>query len=374
MEKQDAYGLGIEAPRQRREPPRLPYEPPKPSRYRPKIGVIGCGGIAGWHLKAYRSAGYPVVALCDIDRNAATRRQSEFFPEADVHVDFRQLLDRGDIDIVDIALHPEARHPIMEAAIRARKHVLSQKPFVLDLDEGERLAALAEEHGVKLAINQNGRWAPHFSYIREAVRQGYLGEIMAAHFSVHWNHDWLSGTSFNEQRHVLLYDFAIHWFDIARIFFNGKQATSVTATAAPAPGQKSRPPLLAQAMMTFEGGHASLALDAATKFGPLDRTYVAGTKGSAISEGRDLTKQKVTIFTADGFGSPRLKGRWFPSGFQGAMGELLRSIEENCEPAHSARDNLDSLALCFAAVASAEEGRTVTPGTVRRLPLSTAGF
>ena len=63
-----------------------------------------------------------------------------------------------------------------------------------------------------------------------------------------------------------------------------------------------------------------------------------------------------------------VKGCWFPDGFHGAMGELLRAIEEDREPTNSARDNLRSLELCFAAVASAEIRRPVDPGTVRRLP------
>jgi predicted dehydrogenase len=135
-----------------------------------------------------------------------------------------------------------------------------------------------------------------------------------------------------------------------------------------APGQKSRPPLLGQAMISFGGGQASMSFDAFTKFGPQDRTYVAGTKGSITSIGPNLSEQKVTLFTAKGFSSPRLKGSWFPTGFHGAMAELLCAIEEKREPSHGARDNLASLALCFAAVASAEEGRPVVPGAVRRMP------
>ena len=65
---------------------------------------------------------------------------------------------------------------------------------------------------------------------------------------------------------------------------------------------------------------------------------------------------------------PKLKGSWFPDGFHGTMGELLCAIEEKREPTHSARNNLASLALCFAAVASAERGEPVVPGSVRRLP------
>lgn len=368
MAKKKGYGLGAELALRKIEAPSLPYQPRDPKRYRPKIGIIGCGGIAGWHLKAYRKAGYDVVALCDIVRESAEKRRSEFFPKASVHTDYREILERGDIAVVDIALHPEARLPIMEQAIVAGKHVLSQKPFVLDLGEGERLAALADQYGVRLAVNQNGRWAPHFSYIREAVRKGLLGEVMGAHLSVHWDHDWLAGTAFDAVHHALLYDFAIHWFDIARIFLAEKEAKTVSAAVTMAPGQKSRPPLLGQAMIAFDGGQASMSFDAFTKFGPQDRTYVAGTKGSITSVGPNLLEQKVTLFTAKGFGSPRLRGSWFPTGFHGAMAEFLCAIEEKREPSNGARDNLKSLALCFAAVASAEEGRPVAPGSVRRMP------
>jgi len=72
--------------------------------------------------------------------------------------------------------------------------------------------------------------------------------------------------------------------------------------------------------------------------------------------------------TARGQASPRLQGCWFSDGFHGTMGELLSAIEEDREPENGARENLKSLALCFAAVASAERRRPVVPGTVRKMP------
>jgi predicted dehydrogenase len=71
--------------------------------------------------------------------------------------------------------------------------------------------------------------------------------------------------------------------------------------------------------------------------------------------------------TAAGIARPRLRGTWFPDGFHGTMAELLSAIHENREPTHSARNNLASLALCYAAVASAERGEPVKPGSVRQL-------
>lgn len=145
--------------------PDLPYLPPVPEQPAPPIGLIGCGGVTAFHLEAYKKAGYPVVALCDMDKERAEERRESFYPDADVYTDYRDLLARDDIRVVDIATHADIRPPMIEAALQAGKHVLSQKPFVLDLDEGERLANLADERGLKLAVNQNGRWAPHFSYI-----------------------------------------------------------------------------------------------------------------------------------------------------------------------------------------------------------------
>ena len=76
----------------------------------------------------------------------------------------------------------------------------------------------------------------------------------------------------------------------------------------------------------------------------------------------------MTVYTAAGHSNPPLEGTWFREGFHGTMAELLCAIEEKREPANSARGNLHSLALAFAAIASAHEGVPKLPGEVRRLP------
>jgi predicted dehydrogenase len=348
--------------------PALAYQPRDPKRYRPPIGLIGCGGIASWHLKAYRKAGYDVVALCDIDRRRADERRQEFFPRAAVFDDYRQLLARDDIEVIDITTHPPQRPPLVEAALRAHKHVLSQKPFVIDLEVGERLAELADKMNVKLAVNQNGRWAPHFSYVREAVRKGLLGSVDAVHCDVHWDHSWVKGGPFEEVTHLILYDFAIHWFDFLATVMGDAKPRRVYASVTRAATQSVRPALLGQAMIEYEAAQASLAFDGFTQFDKLDRTIVVGSQGVIRSSGPSSEKQKVELVTRKGTARPKLKGAWFPDGFHGTMAELLSAVAEKREPTHSARNNLASLAICFAAVESAERGAPVVPGTVRKLP------
>jgi predicted dehydrogenase len=135
----------------------LDYLPRDPRHYRPAIGLIGCGSISAHHLAAYRRAGYEVVALCDPIVSRARERQAKFYPDAGVYADYLDLLRRDDIEVVDVTPHPHERALILAAALEAGKHVLSQKPFVLDLDRGRHLVDLADRRGVALAVNQNGR-------------------------------------------------------------------------------------------------------------------------------------------------------------------------------------------------------------------------
>lgn len=344
------------------------YRPQSPKYYAPQIGLIGCGGITHQHLNAYRAAGFRVTALCDVHIERARSRAAEYFPEARIFSDYRELLRDEAIEVVDITTHPPERPPIIEAALLAGKHVLSQKPFVLDLDQGQGLIDVANKQNRYLAVNQNGRWAPHFSYARQVAGSGLIGDVFAAHLSCHWDHTWVAGTEFEKVKHLILYDYAIHWFDIVRCFFAGKPARRVFASTARVPQQQLVPHLLAQALIEFEDGQSTLAFDAGVPHGQLDQTYIAGSQGSLRSQGPSIQEQHLTVTTVHGSWSPKLEGQWFPQGFHGSMGELLCAIEENRPCIHSAQDNLDSLALCFAAIASADAGQPIIPGSIRALP------
>lgn len=347
--------------------PALPYLPPRPRGPLPGIALIGCGGIAAYHLEAYRAAGFHIVALCNRTPEKAEALRARFCPRAAVHTDYREVLGRTDVEVVDIATHADVRAEQIGDALRAGKHVLSQKPFVTDLDVGDRLCDLANTCERKLTVNQNGRWAPHWSYMQRAIAAGLIGEVTAVHLAVHWDHSWTKGTVFDAMPHMILYDFGIHWFDIVQCFMGARKPQHVLASATRAAGQTNKAPLLAHANIQYDGAQASITFDAATPYGARDTTYIAGTKGSIRSEGPDLNHQEVTLCTAEGVARPALEGEWFRNGFVGTMAELLCALEEKRAPANAARENLHSLALCFAAMASADSGKKVVPGTVRKI-------
>lgn len=346
--------------------PDVAYRPPMPQTYRPRIGVIGTGGIVGSHLDAYRDAGWQVASMWNRTRAKAEAKAAEFCPDARIEDDWKAVLDNPDIDVVDITLHPEHRTKIIRAALKAGKHVLSQKPFVTDLDTGMNLVKLAQDRGVKLAVNQNARWAPYFAYMREAARAGHIGQILSVHLNIHWTHGWTAGTPFDEIEDLILYDFGVHWFDFVNSLV-GARAEAVFASAARGAGQANKVPLLAQALVRMDGGQASLVFDGGIPHGPRDTTFVGGTEGSMLSDGPDLSQQSLNLMMPKGIARPKLDGQWFNDGFKGTMGELLCAIEEGREPSNGAAENLRSLAMVFAAVRSRMTGREVEIGEARRL-------
>jgi len=365
MKKKTTYGLAKTNPLKNIAAPRLDYLPPKPKRYRPRIGLIGCGGITQQHLSAYRKAGWNVVAMADLIEANALKRRDEFYPKATIFTYHRQMLKECRLDVVDIATHPAERPALIKDALNAGCHVLSQKPFVLDLNEGRKLVELAERKGLRLAVNQNGRWAPYFSYMLRAIEAGLLGDLQTVDVRINWDHTWTKGTAFEKIHHLVLYDFAIHWFDIVTCFFGARQATRVWASAVKAVGQTVAPPFLAHVAVEYPNGLATLSFNAHAKFGGNESTTLIGSAGTIQCDGPGCRCEDLRLFTANGIASPTLKGSWFPDGFLGAMGELLCAIEEKREPENSARNNLKSLELCFAAIDSADTAQPRVPGKVR---------
>ena len=288
----------------------------------------------------------------------AEKRRDEFYPGARITTEPGERIEDAAIPVLDLALHPAARTPLIRQSLEAGKHVLSQKPFVMDLAVGAELVRLAANKDVFLAVNQNGRWAPYMSYMREAVRAGLIGEVIGVHAQLQWDHSWIGGTPFEDIDQIILEDFAIHWFDFLASVI-GDTARTVYATGTRAEDQKVASRLLAQALVDYPGGQASLVFDGHTRFGAQDSTVVVGTSGTLRSTGPDLGRQEVSLVTSEGIARPTLAGQWFNDGFAGAMGALLVAIETGKSPINAARGNLASLRLLEAAITSARTGGPV---------------
>lgn len=354
---QDTYALKSSSSKVIKAPD-FNYKPPITKSYNPYIAIVGTGGITSTHLAAYKKAKYKIEILFNRTLSKAKKLRDIYFPKAKITNNFNDILNNKKIEILDITLHPEEREEFIKKGILAGKHILSQKPFVNNLKVGKKLVKLAKKNNVKIAINQNGRWAPHFAYIREAVKNNLIGDVISCHTSIQWNHSWIKNTEFENNYDLILYDFGIHWFDFLTSIL-GNRIINVFASQNKAITQTVKPPLLSQCLVQLNQGQASLIFDGFTNFGTQDRTIITGTKGTIISVGPDLGKQKIEIYTRKGKSSPKLQGSWFNDGFHGTMGELLSSIEEKRNPLNNAEDNLLSLKLTFAALESSKLNKII---------------
>src|SRR5271157_917497 len=111
------------------------------------IGIVGYAGIVrAQQLTAYRLAGYHVVAAADIRADRRELAKLDGIPH--VYEDYRELLRRDDVDLIDCAVHHEAmdaRVAILKEAAKAGKAVLMQKPMATDLKTAEEMVRIAEE-------------------------------------------------------------------------------------------------------------------------------------------------------------------------------------------------------------------------------------
>src|SRR5262245_23496076 len=142
------------------EPMGLNIHPPLPARKDFRIGILGSGFIVNdCHLVAYRKAGFNPVAIASRNKANAARVAAQH-GIAVAHKSYEQLLDDGSIEVLDIAVPPNAQLGLIKAACERKtvKGILAQKPLGMNLAEAMEAVRVCEAAGIKLAVNQNMRY------------------------------------------------------------------------------------------------------------------------------------------------------------------------------------------------------------------------
>jgi predicted dehydrogenase len=343
----------------------LPQKLPAPDRNKYGIGLIGCGGIANQaHLPAYRKYGYPIAACCDINEEAA-RQTAEKFDIPFWTTDVNELLARDDVAVIDMAIHPAPRLDALKLIGKAPRPVLCQKPLALDLDQAALLHREAKRLGIVLGVNQQARWAPAHRALKKLIEQGVIGEVYSLHHQMRSFQDqgsawWAKMPNFN------IVDHGVHYFDMCR-YLNPypEEWSRVHCTTVQLPSQNAIDPLIYAANIEFGPKGGRQPFMASLHFNNIVRAnrshnytwWVDGTEGSLWCT-HDmlyiaLRKEKNIIHEI------KLKGSWFPDAFAGSMGAFLTAVTEGEQPPVTSRDNLLTVAMTTALVASSREGRVV---------------
>jgi predicted dehydrogenase len=338
----------------------LDYRPSFPPGYRPGLGLVGCGDIArSWHLPAYAEYGVDVVGVYDPAPEATHGIRDRFPFVRRVYASLDDLLADEAIEIVDVATRPDVRPELIRRALEAGKHVLAQKPLALDLSTARRVVEEAEERGIRVAVNQNGRWSPPWRIATLLIEDGAIGDVIAVTHFLDRPLPPLVGTHFDALEHFVIYDYFVHWIDICHCWLEGKAVQAVRALDYRTPDQpaQARSPWAAWVEIHYEDGASALvrSIGEGRTERPSCPFWVHGTEGTI--RGSVLLGSDFVELERNGVSTRyTLEGAWYPDGFAGALGELVTAIVENREPFNSARHNLLSLQMTLAACRSAEEG------------------
>ncbi|OBZ16080.1 MULTISPECIES: Gfo/Idh/MocA family protein [Bacillales] len=166
-----------------------------------RVGMVGYKFMGKAHSNAYRALPmfFPnsikpeMKAICGRDPEGLEQARAQFGWESS-ETDWRELVKRDDIDLIDINAPSDAHKEIALAAAAAGKHLFCEKPLALTLEDSREMLEAAEAAGVKHMVGFNYRFAPAVQLAKKLISDGRIGEIY--HFRAVFLQDWIIDPSF----------------------------------------------------------------------------------------------------------------------------------------------------------------------------------
>jgi predicted dehydrogenase len=295
-----------------------------------------------------------------------------------VHPTTEALLDDPHVQVLDIAVPPDAELAIIREAVKRKDHIrgiLAQKPLGANLKEAREIVALCNKAGIVLAVNQNMRFDHSIRACKSLLEQGALGDPVLATIDMRAIPHWMPW----QQRlgWATLRIMSIHHLDTFRYWFGNPDR--IYATTRPDPRTKfPHTDGICLYLLEYDASGIRASAWDDVWAGPAKegaaadiaiRWRVEGTKG--IARGTigwpkypERTPSTIDYSTIDDHGAwhePRWDRVWFPDAVVGPMADLLVALENGTMPPVSGDDNLHTMALVEAAYESAATHQSVNP-------------
>ncbi len=337
------------------------------------IGCVGAGFIMkDIHLVAYAEAGFDVVAIASRTPANAQAAAAER-GVGTVHDTWEQLLDDERVEILDIAFPPDQQLGIVREAVKRPhiKGILAQKPVAFTLGEAVEMVRLCDEAGVKLGVNHNMRYDQSMRALRSLLEAGELGTPIVAEIVMNARPHWQE--FLREYGRIALLNMSIHHLDAFRFQFGDPERIFVSVRDDPSLGYPTKDGS-AFYILEYADGLRAIGLDNCYTWADHGIQWrVEGTEGIAkgtigwpdYPAGSPSTITWTTRALDGRWEAPAWDDRWFPQAFKGTMGQLMRAIQEDAEPAISGRTTIGTMVLVEAAYRSADEGRAVPLDEIR---------
>src|SRR5689334_1385092 len=197
----------------------LNIHPPLPRRKDFRIGILGSGFIVNdCHLVAYRKVGFNPVAIASRQREHA-EKVAQRHEVKKVYSTYDELLSNESIEVLDIAVPPNAQFGLIEAACARGtvKGILAQKPLGMDYGEARKAVKLCNDAGITLAVNQNMRFDQSVRAAKSLLSNGTIGEPVLATIEMRGIPHWMPWQA--DMGWVTLRIMSIHHLDAFRYWF-----------------------------------------------------------------------------------------------------------------------------------------------------------
>jgi predicted dehydrogenase len=160
------------------------------------VGMIGYGFMARAHSNAWRQVGrfFPALAHRPVLHAVAARDAARVSAFADlwgfpsVETDWRRLVERSDIELIDICVPNDLHAEIALAAAAAGKMIVCEKPLALNAAEGEAMVAAVERAGIANLVSYNYRRVPAVTLAKQLIDEGRIGRPF--HYRAQFLQDW----------------------------------------------------------------------------------------------------------------------------------------------------------------------------------------
>ena len=354
------------------------YTPLMPEDKSVPIGCIGAGFImADCHLTAYRQAGFNPVAITDraIEHSSEAAKRHGI-PK--VHDSVNDLLEDGEIQVLDIAVPPDVQLSIIRQAVTHADHIrgiLAHKPLGANFAQAAEIVHLCREAGITLAVNQNMRYDQSIRACKDLLSRGMFGEPVLATIEMRAIPHWMPWQK--RQGWCTLRIMSIHHLDTFRFWFGNPDR--IFASVCPDPRTRfEHTDGISLYILEYDTKGLRAASWDDVWSGPARegagediyiRWRVEGTKGLArgtigwpkYPARTPSTLDYTTVEDNGKWHQPRWDTVWFPDAFAGPMAELLVALETGEPPSLAGDDNLGTMALVEAAYESAETHSAVSP-------------
>jgi len=262
-----------------------------------KLGIVGLG--LAWerlHEPALKRLfdKYEIKAVCDRDYNEAKKVADAYNLSDDaVFIDYQIMLDRADIEAVDLMVPISANFEVAKAVINSKKYLIAEKPFAASVEGAKELIRLANKNNVKILVAENIRYEEENVIIKSLIAENKIGEIAyfidnnITEFPADMLKDTFAATEWRQHpdfKGGIFLDSAIH--HIARHRFLFGNVKSIYASGMPS-SVDFIPYSCINALLTFENhvtGHYSFYGISKETQAPLVGLRIFGTKGEIFLE------------------------------------------------------------------------------------------